>query len=51
MKPTDLLAIAAATTGGTASTGEADLKAAGVSFAVALVVYFVRWLTTKLGAK
>lgn len=48
MKPTDLIAIATATTSGTAASGEADLKAAGVSFAVALVVYFVRWLSAKL---
>lgn len=51
MKPTDLIAIATATTSGTAASGEADLKAAGVSFAVALVVYFVRWLSAKLGTK
>lgn len=51
MKPTDLIAIATATAGGTATTGEADLKAAGVSFAVALVVYFVRWLSSKLSNK
>ena len=48
MKPTDLVAIATATASGTATSGEADLKAAGVSFAVALVVYFVRWLSARL---
>lgn len=48
MKPTDLFAITAATTSGTAASGDADLKAAAVSFAVALVVYMVKWLSARL---
>jgi hypothetical protein len=48
MKPSDIIALASATTAGTAAASDPDIQSAAVSFGVALVVYLIKWITGKI---